>query len=88
MRRLRGRGREEVFRRMEDEDGMIVGEEELVVDRWKRYFAGLYSRTREDVENCRVGVSVTEETEEIELEEMARELRKMKNGKSPGVCEI
>ena len=83
-----GRGREEVFRRVKDEDGMIVGEEELVVDRWKRYFTELYSGTREDVENCRVGVSVTEETEEIELEEMAREMRKMKNGKSPGVCEI
>ena len=26
--------------------------------------------------------------EKIELEEMARELRKMKNGKHPGVCNI
>ena len=73
---------------MKDEAGMIVGEEELVIDRWKRYFTGLYSGTREDVENSKVGVSVTEETEEIELEEMARELRKMKNGKNPDVCEI
>ena len=88
VRRLGGRGREEVLRRVKDEDGMIVGKEELVVDRWKRYFTGLYSGTREDVENCRVGVGVTEETEEIEMEEMVRELRKMKNGKSPGVCEI
>ena len=88
VKRLGGKGREEVFRRVKDEDGMIVGEEELVVDRWKRYFTGLYSGTREVVENCRVGVSVTEETEEIELEEMASKLRKMKNGKSPGVCEI
>ena len=29
-----------------------------------------------------------EEIEEIELEEIVRELRKMKNRKSPGVCEI
>ena len=43
VRYLGGRGREEVFRRVKDEDGMIVGEEELVIDRWKRYFTGLYS---------------------------------------------
>ena len=49
---------------------------------------GLYSGTREDVENSRVGVSVTEEIKEIELEEIVRELGKMKNGKSPGVWEI
>ena len=84
---LGGRGREEVFKRAKDEDGMILGKEELVIDRWNRYFTGLYSGTREDVKNSRVGVSVMEETEEIELEEMVRELRKTKIGESPGVCE-
>ena len=35
-----------------------------------------------------MGVSVTEEIKEIELEEIVRELGKMKNGKSPGLWEI
>ena len=43
MRSLGGsyRGRDELLRRVKDEEGMIIGDEEMVVDRWKRYFAGL-----------------------------------------------
>ena len=50
---------------MKDEDGIIVGKEELVVDRWK--IEVLHSGTREEVENSkyRVGVNMTEETEEV-----------------------
>ena len=53
--------------------------------------AVLYStafREREDAEKSRAGGSVTEEIEDIKLQEVARELRKMENGRSPGVCEI
>ena len=60
---------------MKDEDGVIVGEEELVVDRWRRHFTKLFSGIREDVETSRLGVSEMEEIKEIELEEMTRELR-------------
>ena len=35
------RGGIEIFRRVKDEEGMIVGDEEMVVDKWKRYFTGL-----------------------------------------------
>ena len=35
------RGDLEIFRRVKDEEGMIVGDEEMVVDKWKRYFTGL-----------------------------------------------
>ena len=73
---------------MKDEDGLIVGEGELVVDRWKRYFTGLYEGEGEEVESSRVREGSGEEIEKIEMEEMVRELRKMKNGKSPGVCGI
>lgn len=38
LRILGGRGRHEVFRRVKDEDGATVGEEELMVDGRKRYF--------------------------------------------------
>ena len=40
------------------------------------------------MENSRVREGSGEEIEEIEMEEMVRELRKMKNGKSLGVCGI
>lgn len=36
LRSLGGGGRVEVLRRVKDEDGLIIGEEELVADRWKR----------------------------------------------------
>ncbi len=68
---------------MKDEDGLIVGAGELVVDRWKRYFTGLYAGEGEEVESIWVREGSGEEIEEIEMEEMVRELRKMKNGKSP-----
>ena len=88
LRSLGDRGRGEVCSRVKDEDGLIVGEGELVVDRWKRYFTGLYEGEGEEVESSRVREGSGEEIEEIEMEEMVRELRKMKNGKSPGVCGI
>ena len=66
---------------------MIVGDEKMVVDRWKRYFTGLYAG-RKELESGQARESLGEGIEEIELEEMVRELSKMKNGKSPGVCNI
>ena len=53
LRSLGGRGRDEVFGRVKDEDGWIVGEGYLVVDRWKRYFMGLYTGEGEMEENSR-----------------------------------
>ena len=127
------RGRDELLRRVKDEEGMIIGDEEMVVDRWKRYFAGPYVGAREELESRQareclgegikeieleemvrervvarwkryfaglyVGAKeelesrqarecLGEGIEEIKLEEMVRELSKMKNGKSPGVCNI
>ena len=79
------RGRDEVFRRVKDKDGMIIGEGELVVDRWKRYFT---AGAREELERSQVVESLGEGLEEIELEEMVRELQNMKSGRSPGVCNI
>ena len=74
--------------RVKDEVGRVISDGELVVDRWKRYFTGLYAGAREEVESSRVRENVGEGVEKIEMEEMVRELRKMKNGKSPGVCNI
>ena len=82
------RGRDELLRRVKDEEGMIIGDEEMVVDRWKRYFAGLYVGEREELESRQARECLGEGIEEIELEEMVRELSKMKNGKSPGICNI
>ena len=82
------RGRDELLRRVKDEEGMIIGDEEMVVDRWKRYFAGLYVGEREELESRQARECLGEGVEEIELEEMVRELSKMKNGKSPGICNI
>ena len=67
---------------------MIIGDENMVVDRWKRYFASLYVGEREELESRQARKCLAEGVEEIELEEMVRELSKMKNGKSPGVCNI
>ena len=62
MRTLGDRGRDEVLRKVKDEVGVIVGKEELVVDRWKRYFTGSVGLER----NQRAGRWGVE-TEEIEL---------------------
>ena len=43
---------------------------------------------REELESSQVRESLGEGVEKIEMEEMVRELRKMKNGKSLGVCNI
>ena len=53
-----------------------------------RYFAGLYVRAGEELESRQARECLGEGIEEIELEEMVRELSKMKNRKGPGVCNI
>ena len=68
LRSLGGKGREEIARRVKGEDGMIVGEGELDVDRWKRYFTGLYAGVREERESS-WRECLGEDIEEIELKE-------------------
>ena len=82
------RRRDVLLRRVKDEEVMIIGDKEMVVDRWKRYFAGLYVGEREELESTQARECSGEGIEEIEFEEMVRELSKMKNGKCPGVCNI
>ena len=53
-----------------------------------RYFAGLYVRAGEELESRQARECLGEGIEEIELEEMVRELSKMKNRKGPRVCNI
>ena len=79
---------DELLRRVKVEEGMIIGDEEMVVDRWKRYFAGLYVGEREELGSRQARECLGEGIEEIGLEEMVRELIKRKNGRSPGVCNI
>ena len=45
-------------------------------------------RGQEELESSQARESLGEGIEEIELEEMVKELSKMKNGKSLGVCNI
>ena len=77
------RRRDELLRRVKDEEGirMIIGDKEMVVNRWKRYFAGLYVEEREELESRQARECLGEGIEEIELEEMVRELSKMKKWK-------
>ena len=51
-------------------------------------FTGLNVGAREELASSQVRESLGEGVEKIELKEMVRELRKMKNGKSPGVCNM
>ena len=67
---------------------MIVGDEELVVDRWKRYCTGLYAEAREKLKSSQVREILGEGVENIELEKMMKQLQKMKNGRSPCVFNI
>ena len=84
LRSLRGsyRGRDELLRRVKDEEGIVIGDEETEVDRWERYFTGLYAGAKEELEGSQQRESLGEKgyIEEMELEEMVRELSKMKNG--------
>ena len=59
-----------------------------MVDRWKSYFTGLNAGSREELESSQVRESLGEGIEKIEMKKMVRDLRKMKNGKGPGVCNI
>ena len=58
------------------------------MDRWKRYFIGLYAGRRETLGSSQVRENLGEGIEKTEMEKMVRELRKMKNGKCPDACNI
>ena len=76
-----------------EENGDAIGEEERVVERWKEYFEGLLkgdSQQQDDYPQQR-GVSQQEEIEEqsnITVEEVEAAIGKMKSGKVAGLCGI
>ena len=74
-----------------DENGQVICEEDQVKGRWKEYFASLFpangvmqQRVRREVSG---GEAQVEENVEITLE-VRRSIAKLKNWKTPGVCEI
>ena len=80
-----------------DENGQVICEEEKVKVRWKEYFASLFQandvpqqRVSKEVtgEEVQVEETVEETVEEITLEEIRRSIARLKNRKTPGVCDI
>ena len=86
--RMRNGDKEET-KTIKDKDGNLLLEKEEIEDRWREYFKELLNVTDTDIDNL-IEETVLEEEHEKEDDriteaEVIKQLKKMKNGKSPGI---
>ena len=87
-RRVTNRSERREAGRVCDENGVVIADEDRVVDRWKEYFASLLcGNTQSKGKNIQKEEAVTEE-QGIGVEEVAAAIAKLKGGKALGMCGI
>ena len=68
-----------------DKDGQFITDKAGVLKAWRGYFQDLFASVNQAVDPSGVSGSLSEDEEEILMEEVAHKVRKLKAGNSAGL---